>query len=111
MNLKTKRKIKLQMLDFPEWKKNSTCYVFSVRPHGVDPDIERPTWTMDTWAKVDYGNLEGTSQTIRMIKMRAKNNMAHVYAVWLPNELAEIIDEKDNPEDFMDLIMKYKFKI
>ena len=111
MNLKNKRKIKLQVLDFPEWKKNSTCYIFSVRSHGVDPDIDKPTWSLDSWIKVDYSDLDVSNQAISMIKLRARANMGYVYVVWLPDELALDIDSKNNPEDHMELIMKYKFKI
>jgi len=109
-NLRLERKVKLQVLDFPEWKKNSTCFVFSVRPKGIDPDTQ-PTWSLDSWFKVDYGNLNATSDTISMIKLRARMNIGHVYAVWLPNELVESIEKDDNPEDYMELIMKHKFKI
>jgi hypothetical protein len=112
MNLKQReRKIKLEVLNFPKWKKDSTCYIFSVRPSKIDPDLGSPNWSIDTWLKVDYGDIVGVEKMASMIKVRAMYNMSHVYAVWLPNELAEIIDEKNNPESHMDLIMKYKFKI
>lgn len=111
-NKQRERKIKLGVLDFPKWKKNSTCYIFSVRPHGVNPDEhENPTWSIDSWMKADYGDIAKTEERVSMIKLRSRFNLSYVYAVWLPNELANSIDVNDNPEDYIDLIMKYKFKI
>ena len=43
--------------------------------------------------------------------MRSRFNNSHVYGVWLPLELADEIDEDDNPEDYMSILMEYKFKI
>lgn len=109
-NQKFKRKLKLDVLNFPEWKKNSTCYIFSLRPNGVNPDTTS-TWSIDTWFKVDYGNPDLVYQTVTMIKLRAKFNMSSVYGVWLTNSIATDIDIKDNPEDYMELLMKYRFKV
>lgn len=105
-----KRKLKLQVLDFPEWKKDSTCYLFSIRPSGLHPN-SNPKWIIDSWYKVDYNNPTEVSQCANAIKLRARFNMGFVYGVWLPNELAEDINKDDNPEDYFDLIMKYKFEI
>ena len=110
-SIQRERKIKLEVLNFPKWKKNSTCYIFSVRPDNVDPDYGAPNWTIDTWVKADYGDIKGTERSVFAIKLRSRYNMSHVYAVWLPDELASDIDKKNNPEDYMELIMKYKFSI
>jgi hypothetical protein len=66
---------------------------------------------IDTWLKVDYNKIDEVASSVGSIKLRARFNMGVVYTVWLPNEIAETINELDNPEDHFELIMKYKFKI
>lgn len=111
MDLKDERYIKLSVLNFPEWKKNSTCYIFSVRALGTSPDSGEPKWNIDTWYKVDYSKPDEAASTVSALKLRARFNNGWVYGVWLPNELAEDINAKDNPEDYYELIMKYKFPL
>jgi hypothetical protein len=110
MDLKDERYIKLSVLNFPEWKKESTCYIFSVRARGMTPETPAK-WEIDTWYKVDYSKPEEAQQSVGAIKLRARFNNAFVYGVWLPNELAKDIDAKNNPEDYYELIMKYKFPV
>lgn len=110
MDLSKRRKLKLEVLNFPEWKKESTCYIFSLRTRGLSPETN-PKWEIDTWYKVDYSKPEEAEIVCSKIKLKASFNAAIVYGIWLPNDLAKDIDLKDNPEDYMDLIMKYKFKL
>ena len=99
-------------LQLPEWKKNSVCYIFSLRPNNISPDSsDKLKWRIDTWFKVDYENVEEATSVIHQIRMRSRFNNSHVYGVWLPLELADEIDEDDNPEDYMSILMEYKFKI
>jgi len=101
-------------MDMPKWKEDYTCFIFILRGKEMDPDNPAPKnpWSIDSWMKVDYNEPQKVTQAYTMMKMRAQANAnSYPYAVWLPNEIAEQIDEKDNPEEYMELLMKYKFKI
>lgn len=111
------RKMKLIELNkTPERKQfeeEYNCYIFSLRvPNNLSPDSKDLKWQIDTWHKVNKGKFDETSHIHNMITLRAKNNMAYVYGVWLPKELnTEGSDKIENPDLFYDLIFKYKFKL
>ena len=105
-----KRKIAAMRLSQPDWKDDYTAFVFVLRPNG-DLDPDKPIqWRLGAWQEVDYFNPEKVA-SLKIFRLIANANNGRVYGIWLPNEIAKIIKEKDNPEDFMDLIMKYKFDV
>ena len=95
-----------------EFEKEYSCYIFSLRPPcSFSPD-EEIKWTIDTWFKVDKGDMDKVAHSISMIKMRARFNMASVFGVWLPKQFnTGVTDNIENPDLFYDIILKYKFKI
>ena len=101
-------------MDMPKWKEDYTCYLFILRAKELHPDkqIEGSPWSIDSWIKVDYNNPSEVASAHQGMKLRAQyNSNSYLYGIWLPNEFAEMIDEDDNPDDYMDLLQKYKFKI
>lgn len=112
------RKMKLMELNkTPERKQfeeEYSCYFFSLRPPcSLSPDNDsKIKWEIDSWYKVEKGKYDAVAQTLYMIKMRARFNMASVYGVWLPKAFnSEGYNQIDEPELFYDLILKYKFKV
>ena len=101
-------------MDMPKWKEDYTCYFFILRANEQHPDKPTPKepWRIDAWVKVDYNEPAAVAANHTGMKMRATaNTNSYLYAVWLPNEIAEQIDTDDNPDDYMWLLKKYKFKV
>jgi len=109
MDKKINRKIKAMRITQPDWKQNSECYIFVVTSN-FNFDTDKSELILKSWAKVDWFNPEKTP-SYNIFKMIATANNGKVFGVWLPKELSEIIDKNDNPEEYLDLIMKYKFQI
>ena len=102
-------------MNMPKWKEDYTCYFFILRAKTISPDDDITTndpWRVDAWVKVDYDNPDEVGRNHTGMKMRAQfNENSHLYAIWLPDDIAEQIDKDDNPDDYMWLLKKYKFKI
>lgn len=116
-NLLFNRKVKITELNkTPERKKfeeEYSCYIFSLRPpNTLTPDNNEIQWSIDTWYKAEKNDYEKISEVYRMIKLRARFNMATVYGVWLPKIFnTPGYDKIEDPEKYYDLILKYKFNM
>ena len=100
----------------PERKKfesEYSCYIFSLRPPSMfTPEDKEVSWVIDSWYKVKNKDYINTSNTYKLILMRAMFNNASVYGIWLSNEFNDSgSDQINNPDLFYDLIWKYKFKL
>lgn len=85
-------------LDRPAWSEDHECFIFALR--GPDGDKH-----LDMWLHVDYDNPKEVARQLPMMKLRAQLNPGtDIYAIWLPDIIAQEIIENDNPEDYMYLL-------